>query len=211
MTHRNRPTTTLLACLATTTLLTACSQGSPEAGHPNTAPPPPVTTSAGGTTGTPTGSASSANNTPTPAPASPPTRPATANGLSLAAGEAFVRHYIDLMNYASQTGDGKPLLAASEAGCVGCKEYSDFAKKANAANGGLSGDYFERVVEVKQLVRATNGHLRGSAAVAVGAYTTRDSPSAIPAKSKATNYTEQVSLVASKGNWIMFEIELEDR
>ncbi|WP_371406973.1 DUF6318 family protein [Kribbella sp. NBC_00662] len=138
-------------------------------------------------------------------------RPAAANGLSLAAAEAFIRHYIDLMNYASQTGDGAPLLAASDAGCVGCKQYADFAKKVNGSNGGLSGDYLERVTEVSELIRGTAGRLRGSAAVTVGVYTTQTSPSAKPATSKAAKYTEQVALSPSKGNWVMFEIELEDR
>ena len=202
MTHRNRPSIALLACLATATLLTGCTQESPEAGRPNTAPP----------TASPSGNPLPSESTAaTPTPTGPPTRPADADGLSLAAAEAFVRHYVDLMNYASQTGDGGPLLAASEAGCEGCKQYADFAAKVNAANGGLSGDYFERVSEVSGLVRGSSGHLRGSAAVTIGSYTTKGSASAAPVTSKATSYTEQVALSPSKGNWIMFEIKLEER
>jgi hypothetical protein len=115
------------------------------------------------------------------------------------------------MNYASQTGNGAPLLAVSDGGCVGCKQYADFAAKANASNGGLSGDYLEHVTEVSELIRGTGGRLRGSAAVTVGVYTTQVSRSAKPATSKAAKYTEQVALSPSKGNWVMFEIELQDR
>ncbi|MGW6198142.1 DUF6318 family protein [Kribbella sp. NPDC055110] len=148
---------------------------------------------------------------PNGTPSGPPLRPATANGLSLAAAEAFVRHYVDLMNYASQTGDGRPLLAASDGGCEGCKQYADFTAKINASNGGLSGDYLERVAEVSELIRGSSGRLRGSAAVTVGVYTTKDSPSTKPTTSKAAKYTEQVVLSPSKGNWVMFEIELAER
>ncbi|WP_238159958.1 DUF6318 family protein [Kribbella pratensis] len=140
-----------------------------------------------------------------------PERPVAAYGLSLAAADQFVRHYVDLMNYASQTGDSGPLLAASDAGCVGCKQYADIAVRTNASNGGLSGDYRERVSDVSELVRRSNGRLRGSAAVTVGRYTTKDSPAAAPVVSKAARYTEQVVLSPSKGNWVMFEIELEER
>ncbi|WP_238177226.1 DUF6318 family protein [Kribbella sp. VKM Ac-2566] len=203
MTHRNRPTLALLACLAATALLASCTQASPEAGHPNTAPPAPSSGSS------PSGSSPAATSS---TPAVPPSRPTAAVGLSLAAGEAFVRHYVDLMNYASQTGDGAPLLAESEAGCEGCKQYADFAAKINAANGGLSGDYFERVAEVTGLTRGKNSdRLFGTAAVTIGSYTTKDSPTAKPVTSKPRSYTEKVALSPSSGNWVMYEIKLEER
>ncbi|MGY4773163.1 DUF6318 family protein [Kribbella sp. CWNU-51] len=203
MTNRNRPAAPLLTCLATALLLTACTSKSPEAGRPNTSPP----TGSNSQTAT---SAPSASGQPS-SPTGPPGRPATANGLSLAAAESFVRHYIDLMNYASRTGDGAPLLAASEAGCEGCKQYADFAAKVNAANGGLSGDYVERVTEVSELIRRESGRLAGSANVTVGSYTTKDSPSAKAVTSKPGSYAEQIALSPNGGNWIMYEIKLAAR
>ncbi|TCO33223.1 hypothetical protein EV652_103222 [Kribbella steppae] len=203
MTNRNRPLPLLLACL-TTALLTACTS-SPEAGRPNTNPTSAPATTSNGPTGTTPPTTTSAS------PSGPPSRPPAADGLTLGAAEAFVRHYIDLMNYASQTGDGAPLLAASEAGCEGCKQYAGFAAKVNGANGGLSGDYFERVTEVSELVRRDSGHLGGSARVTVGAYTTKESPSAKPVTSKPASYTEQIALSSNGGNWIMYEIKLEER
>ena len=115
------------------------------------------------------------------------------------------------MNYASQTGDGAPLLAASEAGCEGCKQYADFAAKVNAANGSLSGDYVERVTEVSELIRRDSGRLAGSANVTVGSYTTKDSQSAKPVTSTPGSYAEQIALSPSGGNWIMYEIKLAAR
>lgn len=116
------------------------------------------------------------------------------------------------MNYASQTGDRTPLLAESDAGCVGCKQYADFVAKANAVNGGLSGDYFERVAQVTGLTRGSNGdRLFGSAAVTIGSYTTRNPPTAKPVTSKPRSYTEKVALSPRNGNWVMYEIKLEER
>jgi hypothetical protein len=200
VTHRNRPRLTPLACLATAFLLTSCGQGSPEAGHPNTSLP---ATSANSATGTPTDSAS------TPATASgPPERPANAMGLTLAAGEQFVRYYSELLNYASETGDTGPMLANSEAGCASCKSYAEFVAKANAANGLLEGDYREKVTDVPDLFRAEGGRLGGSADVTVGAYVSRETKSAAPVNVKAAKYQRKFGLSSSKGNWVMYEMEL---
>lgn len=115
------------------------------------------------------------------------------------------------MNYASQTGDGAPLLAESEAGCEGCQQYADIARKINAADGGLSGDYFERVTKVTGLTRGRGSNrLFGSAAVTIGSYTTKDSPTAEPVTTKPRRYTEKVALSPSNGNWVMYEIELKE-
>ena len=115
------------------------------------------------------------------------------------------------MNYASQTGDAAPLLAASEAGCERCKEYANFVSKVNETNGGISGDYRERVKEVSELVRGSSGRIGGSAVVTVGHYTTKASPSATPIVSKAAEYTEQIALSPSGSNWVMYELKLESR
>ena len=196
MTDRNAAR--LAACLAATLLLTACTNSSPEAGRPDT---------------TPATTASSPTTAPTPSttPSGPPVRPQAAEGLTLSAAEAFYRHYVDLMNYASQTGDSTSLLAASESGCERCKEYANFVAKVNEANGGLSGDYRERVKEVSELVRGSSGRIGGSAVVTVGHYTTKASPTAKPIVSKAAEYTEQIALSANGRNWVMYELKLESR
>ncbi len=201
MTHRNRPAKALLACLATTTLLTACTKPSPEAGQPNT--PPPRTAGASGSTGAPTEPAS------TPAsPSGPPQRPTNAKGLTLAAGEQFVRYYSDLLNYASETGDTAPMLSNSEAGCESCKSYAGFVAKANAANGLLKGDYREKVTDVPDLYRGEGGHLGGSANVSVGAYVSKETKTSAPVNVKPAKYKREFALSADHGNWIMYEMEL---
>ncbi|TCC26367.1 DUF6318 family protein [Kribbella sindirgiensis] len=199
MTHRNRPIITLLACLTTTALLTSCTQKSPEAGHPNTAPPPATSASSA----TPTESAAAPST-----PSGPPERPANAKGLTLAAAEQFVRYYSELLNYASETGDTAPMLSNSEAGCESCKSYAGFVAKANAANGLLKGDYREQVTDVPDLFRGAGGHLGGSANVSVGAYVSQETKTSAPISVKAAKYKREFGLSVSHGNWVMYEMEL---
>nr|WP_238174589.1 DUF6318 family protein [Kribbella kalugense] len=204
MTHRNRPTTTLLACLGAATLLTACG-GSPEAGRPNTAPP----------TGS-TGAESSVSTQPSPGGTTPPTstvptaapdRPSTAQGVTLAAAEQFVRYYSDLMNYAADTGDTTTLLAASDSGCENCNSYAAFIAKSNATNGLLVGDYHEHITDVPELTRGKTGFAGGSATLSVGGYTSKETKADAPLVSKPSKYTREFALSTKGGNWIMYEMK----
>jgi hypothetical protein len=195
VTPRNRRTLNFLTCLATGTLLAACGQGSPEAGHPNTAPPSASTSETTPATTTPPAASTS--------PTGVPQRPAAAVGLSLSAAEGFVRYYVSLMNYASTTGDTAPLMSATATTCKQCKGFADYVAKVNAANGGLTGDYFERVDDVPDLFRGDGGRLGGYAAVTIGAYTSKDSPSAKPVTSAVTKYKREFTLVPQQGSWAM--------
>ncbi|WP_350278965.1 DUF6318 family protein [Kribbella sp. HUAS MG21] len=204
MTHRNRPTITLLACLTTAASLTACGPASPEAGQPNTAPPSASSSSSPATTpGAPASSPASTGG--------PPARPAAAHGLTLAAAEAFYRYYIDLKNYAAATGDTAALLAASETGCEGCSDYASYVAKVNVANGGISGDYRERIKEITQLNRGSTGRVGGSAVIAVGNFTTKNSPTSSPIISKPAEYTDTIALSAKGQDWVMYEMLFEAR
>ncbi|MFC6161013.1 DUF6318 family protein [Kribbella jiaozuonensis] len=200
MTHRNTPTLKLLACLCAAALLTACSTGSPAAGRPNTAPPSATnSTSAPATTASPTSSATGSG---------VPQRPKTAAGVSLSAAESFVRYYVSLLNYASTTGDVAPMMSASAASCNQCKLYADYVAKVNAANGGLTGDYFERVDDVPDLFRGDGGRVGGYAAVTIGAYTSKDSPSAKPVTSTVRKYKREFTLLDQQGSWVMAAMRL---
>jgi hypothetical protein len=213
VTIRNRPPLALLACLAATTLLTACAQCSPEAGRPNTAPPPSSTSASAppsGSTSTPAspGDTTSPTSFSSAVPSAPPTRPEAAGGLTLAAAEQFVRYYSDLMNYASATGDTQPMLGASDSGCENCKSYADFVTKANAANGLLKGDYRERITDIPELYRGQGGHVGGSASVAIGAYVSRETNTAAPVNINAAKYKREFALSPAGGNWVMYEMKL---
>ncbi|MFF0338206.1 DUF6318 family protein [Kribbella sp. NPDC004875] len=154
---------------------------------------------------------SASASTPTSSGAKAPERPAAANGLTLAAAEAFYRYYIDLKNYAAATGDTKSLMAASESGCEGCSDYANYVAKVNVANGGISGDYIEKIKELNQLTRGSTGRVGGSAVIAVGNFTTKNSPTATPIISQPAEYTDTISLSPKGQNWVMYEMLFEER
>lgn len=192
MTRKSR-TVTRLACLSATALLASCGQ----AGHPDPSAP--------------TGGPSDAVSTPSAAaPTAPPMRPQAATGGSLAAGEAFIGHYVDLLNYSRGMGDPGPLLAASDKGCIGCKAIADYAKKINLKNGTLEGDYNDRLVKVEEIFRGSSGRLGGSAILKSGTYTERDSANASPVPQGGGTGTMEFTLSPRGGNWVMYEMEIKE-
>lgn len=204
VTTRNRQATALtLACLCAA-LLAGCSNKSPEAGRPNTAAPTSTSASAPSSSALP----SSSSSAPTAAPTSLPERPPAASGLTLSAAEAFVRYYVELLNYASATGDTSPMLSQADKGCGQCRIYANYVSKVNAANGGLSGDYLERVNDAPDLFRGESGRLGGFATVTIGSYTSKDSPSAKPVTSTVQSFRRKFTLAPQQGGWIMYEMEL---
>jgi hypothetical protein len=95
----------------------------------NPAPPPLESTS---TSPTPSPS-------PTPTAAAP-TLPADAQGISEAAAKAFVRHWIDVLNYAGQSGDHHAIREVSGSSCTACAAIADFIEQINANGGQIDGD-----------------------------------------------------------------------
>ncbi len=84
------------------------------------------------------GSADPKEPKPTTAPtatATVPTMPPEAKEDSKAGAIAFVKHYIDVFNYASNTGDVEELQKLSDPKCEGCTKYIDLYKKTYAAGG----------------------------------------------------------------------------
>ncbi|MFB6720311.1 DUF6318 family protein [Kribbella sp. NPDC056345] len=200
MTPRNWLPAALTSC-ATALALTACAPNSPEAGRPNTAP----TSSSSQPTGPGT-------NPPSPPalPTTPPTRLPAAAGSSLAAGEAFVGFYVGLINYAYETGDAEPLLAESDKGCLGCKGFAEYVRKTNAKNGGLTGDYKDRLTNVKEIFRGTGGKVGGSAELKSGVFEERTAPTAEPVTHDPGTGTMEFTLSPRDGDWVMFEMQIKE-
>lgn len=193
-----------MSCLSLLAL-TSCAEN-PEAGRPS--PQASDTTSPATSSSAAPITAPSASSTASPSAPEVPERPSTATGLSLAAGELFIGHYIDLINHSYTTGDPGPLLAASDKGCIGCREIGDFVKISNARNGGLTGYYKDRLTTVKELFRGTNGRLGGSAAIRTGAFRERPTRSASPVPRPASKATLEFTLLPAGGNWVMYEMEI---
>ena len=199
MTHRNRHLAATLACLGAV-LLAACSTDNPKAGQPNTGP---------STSGSAPTSTTTTPGSPTSAP-TPPARPEAATGASLAAGEAFIGYYIDLMNYSSTTGDPERLLAESDKGCVGCQGIADYVRKINARNGGLQGDYKNTLLDVKEIYRGEGGRVGGSASIKSGTYQERATPGASPVPQTGRTGTMEFTLSPAEGAWVMYEMQIKE-
>ncbi len=61
--------------------------------------------------------------------------PPEARANSKAGAIAFVKHYIDVFNYASNTGDVEELQRLSDPKCAGCTKYIDLIEKTYDAGG----------------------------------------------------------------------------
>lgn len=111
-----------VAALVVATALTGC-QSNPE--------PPPLETA-------PSASPSPSSTEPTSEPA--PTMPAEAEGPSRAAAKAFVRHYVELMNHATATGNTAPLRSASDQSCTSCSAVIERIEAVYSAGGSIESD-----------------------------------------------------------------------
>lgn len=114
--------TRVVAALAALSLavpaLAACSDDPPSGS------PPPTSSSS------PTSSAT---------PSGPPTMPAAAKGRTPEAAEAFVRYYVDLINYGLETLDSAPLRAFASDGCRLCDGFGDALDRLEQRGGTYEG------------------------------------------------------------------------
>src|SRR4051794_19930833 len=67
--------------------------------------------------------------------ATPPTMPAQAKENTPEGAAAFVKHYIDVFNYASNTGDVAELSRLSDPKCGGCQNYIKLYRHTYEAGG----------------------------------------------------------------------------
>ncbi|MET0767866.1 MAG: DUF6318 family protein, partial [Aeromicrobium sp.] len=79
---------------------------------------------------------SSAPATPT---ATPPAMPEQAKQDSPEGAAAFVKHYVDVFNYAASTGDVDELSRLSAATCEGCQSYITLYRETYDAGGYFKG------------------------------------------------------------------------
>jgi hypothetical protein len=81
--------------------------------------------------------------TPSEPTASPtralPTMPPQATEDSDEGAAAFVKHYVDVFNYAAATGDVEELTRLSSPDCEGCQSYIDLYQQTYAAGGYFRG------------------------------------------------------------------------
>ncbi|TDO27841.1 hypothetical protein EV643_15119 [Kribbella sp. VKM Ac-2527] len=83
-------------------------------------------------------------------------------------------------------------------------------RKINAKNGGLQGDYKDQLMDVKEIYRGSSGRLGGSASVKTGTYQERATPGSSPIPQAASTGTMEFTLAASAGNWVMYEMQIDE-
>jgi hypothetical protein len=88
----------------------------------------------------PTRTASTPTTTPSP---TPPTLPAAAKGRGAASAKAFVRHYIDVLNYATFTGDVSALRHLGAKHCGSCQNVVNGIRSIYVAGGTVKGGAFK--------------------------------------------------------------------
>lgn len=119
---------TLVASLVTAGLLLGGCSSSPTA-DPTASPTPSASTTAR---------------------VAPPLPPA-AQQHTKAGAIAFVRHYVDLINYAQETGDDQAVRRLSASGCNSCKSAARFMRHLRRTNGSIEGGRW-RVQSVLQVL-----------------------------------------------------------
>lgn len=97
--------------------------------------PQPLPKPASSTSPTPSASASAA---PTP-PVMPPVMPEAAGAKTKAGAEAFVRHYVDVLNYATFTGETATAHALDGGKCTSCDRMLKSIENIYASDGHVEG------------------------------------------------------------------------
>lgn len=125
----------VLGAVALSLVLAGCG-GDPEA-------PPDATATTSGVSTTPS----------TPPTPSAPALPEAATANTKAGAIAFVRHYVEVQNYAARTGQTKELAALSQEACDECRAILNRIKRVYAQGGHIEGDGWAPVA-VRHLANA---------------------------------------------------------
>jgi hypothetical protein len=186
-----------LGILAPALLLSAC--GSSEEAGPS--PTPSVSTSA-----TPSASPTPSDSTsPTATPSrTAPALPEEARSHTTGGAEAFVRHYLDMTNYAQATGQTDPLAALGADGCRSCDAAVTALQKIYAAGGRYEGGAVSArslTAELRKTGDQQFAHLEGTLRTAGLVIRYPD-----PAKDivrKASSHRNRFELIAVPDGWLM--------
>ena len=105
--------------------------------------------------------------------------PAEAKGTSEASAKAFVRHYVEVLNYAGPAGDDQAIRQLSSPKCTACSAIADFIKEVEANHGSIDGKGW-LVRDVKVVSRLTRSELVLDVTTKVNRQTVRTSADAKP-------------------------------
>lgn len=172
----------LMTAMMVVALLLAACQGNPE--------PPPLD-------GTPTSPSPSRTTSPTVAA---PSLPPEAEGTSPTAAKAFVRHYVDLVNYAMATGDTGPISNLSLSSCNTCMAIISRIDDVYSSGGRLAGAGWKVRTVSPVTTPARDSHLI-AVGIDISGQVAYESGGATPSQSPNTRGNLDFHLVKRPSGW----------
>ena len=136
----------------------------------------------------------------------PPTLPASAREDTPGGAANFVKYWIEVSNYAAQTGDTSELKEISDTDCAGCEKYIDLYESIYSNGGSIKGAT-RRLGEVDMEITGREVLVRGDVRAEEGRY--RDSKDESERVSKA-NVTPVEFAVTFEKKWTMKQIGLPE-
>lgn len=144
----------------------------------------------------------SVTSTPT---ATPPPMPDQAEQDSPEGAAAFVKHYVDVFNYAAATGDVEELSRLSSPDCEGCQSYIDLYRKTYEDGGYFKGGEWKIGKLVVQM-EAEAAYLTTTVDVNKGAFKEDSQSSEKPDVAEKTKVSFAVT--SKDGAWLLTQIGL---
>jgi hypothetical protein len=175
-----------MAAAALVLLLAACESKSDD-------PTPKEPTSASPTTPTPT--------------ATLPTMPAQASEDSSEGAAAFVKHYVDVFNYAAATGDVDELSRLSSPDCDGCQRYIKLYRDTYAAGGYFRGGDW-KIGDLKVIADNSSMYLTTSVLVERGSY--QDDSKSPERRDPGEQTTVSFATKSINGSWTLSQLGVGD-
>jgi hypothetical protein len=151
----------------------------------------------------------STSTSPTPSPSptiAAPALPAEAQGTSKAAAKAFVRHWIDVLNYAMNTGDTAELVDLADRSCSTCEAIANRIEDVYAAGGHLEGSGW-RILTLSYLEGEHPKSPLVAAGIEIAPQTAFASPEAAPSQSPRSRGHLDFSLGWKPTGWNVLRLE----
>ena len=135
-----------------------------------------------------------------------PSMPAEARGTSAAAAEAFVRHWVEVLNYSGPAGNSRQLRRISSSECVDCDAIADFIDTVSRDGGRITGRGWT-FLTTKSVTKTSPHATTVRAAVRVNPQTVVIKRGAKPQRFKGGERVKTFHLVSSTGVWKLVQLD----